>query len=575
MKEAVDETASILKQLEESVRKLEIRISALEGQSQPQSPGKLTIAHQPIEREQPRSPAIEFPCPDTPAAAVSVFGKAVLVIAGAYLLRAVAESGSVPQLPVIIVAILYAWLWMIWAARVHASSRFASVTYGITSVVILSPLLWESTVRFRILSPVSSAVVLVAFVVLALALAWRNDLEAILWMAFLGTAVTAFALIIATHELVPLTTAIFAVALLSESVACLKQQVSGRAVPAIAADLALLLFVDVMTSSGGVPQGYQPAPSGFIAGLCLALLATYGGSIAIRTFVFSKTIAFLEIAQGSLAFVLAVFGAGRATRGSADPAFGASFLILAGVCYWAALSRFGAAPHTRNRRVFGIWAAALLLAGSRLLLPANLQVPFLCVAGILAAFLYARTEKMSLRLHMPLFLATATVLSGLTSYVAGALAKTVPAAADGRVLIVAVSAALCYLIAAHKPQNKVSHRVLAVFPALLAAVAVAAIAVSIIVWFATGRLELVASRLSVVRTIVNCALALTFGVAGYRWKRVELGWVAYTAVAFGTLKLLFEDLRIGNAASLVVSLLFYGLVLILLPRLTRQTVTES
>jgi hypothetical protein len=176
---------------------------------------------------------------------------------------------------------------------------------------------------------------------------------------------------------------------------------------------------------------------------------------------------------------------------------------------------------------------------------------------------------------MPLFLATATLVSGLTSYVAGALAKTVPAATDGRVLIVAVSAALCYLIAAHKPQNKVSHRVLLVFPALLVAVAVAAIAVSIIVWFATGRLELVASRLSVVRTIVTCALALTFGVVGHRWGRVELGWVAYTAVAFGTLKLLFEDLRFGNAASLVVSLLFYGLILILLPRLTRRTVIES
>jgi hypothetical protein len=28
----------------------------------------------------------------------------------------------------------------------------------------------------------------------------------------------------------------------------------------------------------------------------------------------------------------------------------------------------------------------------------------------------------------------------------------------------------------------------------------------------------------------------------------ELGWAAYIAVAFGTLKLLFEDLRFGSAA---------------------------
>lgn len=70
-------------------------------------------------------------------------------------------------------------------------------------------------------------------------------------------------------------------------------------------------------------------------------------------------------------------------------------------------------------------------------------------------------------------------------------------------------------------------------------------------------------------------LALALAFLGSRWKRIELGWLAYTAVAFGTLKLLFEDLRFGNAASLVVSLLFYGLVLILLPRVMRQSGSTS
>jgi hypothetical protein len=75
----------------------------------------------------------------------------------------------------------------------------------------------------------------------------------------------------------------------------------------------------------------------------------------------------------------------------------------------------------------------------------------------------------------------------------------------------------------------------------------------------------------VVRTIVNCALALVLAFLGSRWKHIELSWVAYAAVAFGTVKLIFEDLRFGNASSLVVSLLFYGLVLILLPRITRRS----
>jgi hypothetical protein len=64
-------------------------------------------------------------------------------------------------------------------------------------------------------------------------------------------------------------------------------------------------------------------------------------------------------------------------------------------------------------------------------------------------------------------------------------------------------------------------------------------------------------------------VALILAISGSRLRRAELVWVAYVAIAFGTLKLLFEDLRFGNAASLVASLLFYGLVLILIPRLTR------
>jgi hypothetical protein len=78
-----------------------------------------------------------------------------------------------------------------------------------------------------------------------------------------------------------------------------------------------------------------------------------------------------------------------------------------------------------------------------------------------------------------------------------------------------------------------------------------------------------ASRLSVVRTVVTCSIALILGFSGSHLKRAELLWVAYVAIALGALKLLFEDLRFGNPASLVASLLFYGLILTLIPRLTR------
>ncbi|MGP0017900.1 MAG: hypothetical protein ACLPHP_04960 [Candidatus Sulfotelmatobacter sp.] len=570
MAQAVDGVASDVERLSERIRELERRVSALEGESERSHPAAAQSSDFVPETPRPLAAWRGSSPAEMAGGLVPVLGKAVLGIAGAYLLRALAESSAIPKPPILIVAIVYAGLWMVWAVRIHDANRFASVTFGITSALILSPLLWESTVRFQVLTPAFTAVVLVAFVVLALALSWRGNLQLIPWVATLATVITALALIIATHELVPLTAALLAVDLATEVAACLEHRLSLRAVPALAADFAVWLLVYVMTSADGVPEGYHAAAPATITLLCLLLFAIYGASVGVRTFVLRRPITIFEIGQGILAFGLAGFGTIRASHGEADSALGAVSLLLAAVCYWGTLSRFTDEAYTRDRRVFATYAALLLLAGSYLLLSANLRVPFLGVAAVAAALVYAWTSKLSLGLHASFYLAAAATASSLPNWVASALAGTVPAAPDWSVWTVAALAALCYVfgsqgaLAVKEPPKR---RLLWVFPAILVGFAGAALAVAALVWLAAGRLELNASRLSVIRTIVNCALALALGYAGARWKCVELGWVAYAAVAFGTLKLLFEDLRFGNAASLVVSLLFYGLILIVLPRL--------
>jgi hypothetical protein len=365
------------------------------------------------------------------------------------------------------------------------------------------------------------------------------------------------------------------VALATEVAACLGHRLSLRAVPAIAADFAVWLLIDVMTSSEGVPEGYHPTGPIILTLLCLALLVIYGGSIGIRSFVLRHRITILEIMQGVLAFVLASFGALRASYSSAAPTLGVLFLVLAAAGYWGALSRFAEEADTRNRRVCATFAAALLLAGSFLLFSANLLVPFLSLAAVAGVFAYTHTRKLSLGMHASLYLVAATAVSPLPTYAGNALAGTVPSAPDSGVWIVAISAVICYAKGSRALEDRLNRRMLWLVPAVLAGFTAAALALVAIMWLAAGRVELNAAHLSVIRTIINCALALTLGFLGSRWKRVELGWIAYAAVAFGTLKLLFEDLRFGTASSLVVSLLFYGLILILLPRLTRARPIDS
>jgi hypothetical protein len=61
-----------------------------------------------------------------------------------------------------------------------------------------------------------------------------------------------------------------------------------------------------------------------------------------------------------------------------------------------------------------------------------------------------------------------------------------------------------------------------------------------------------------IRSAIICGVALAFCVLGSHGKRADLGWLAYSAVALGTLRLFLEDLRFGNAASLVFSSSYMG-----------------
>ena len=305
MPQVVD-IASALEQFTRKLEDLEHRVTALEEQRQrataPDSHVELTL-------QRPRPPETwrGFPSVESPSGAVPILGKAILGIAGAYLLRAAVESSSVPKLPVLFVAIAYAYSWLVLAARVHKTGRFASATYGVTSALILSPLLWESTLRFQVLSPALTAVGLVGFVVLSLGMAWSENLQMIPWIAAASSVGTGIALIVATRDVVALTAALLAVSLAIEIAGVLGRGVNVRPVAALAADFAVWLLVYILTSPEGVPEGYHETTPTILISLSLALAAMYGGSIAARVFVSKQLISVFDIFQGIAAFALACF----------------------------------------------------------------------------------------------------------------------------------------------------------------------------------------------------------------------------------------------------------------------------
>ena len=567
MPQLVDDAASLIEQLSRRIADLEARVAALEhppSASPVQSASRTTF-----EREQPEAAPVGMDS-GTSGNVIGVLGKAVLAMAGAYLLRAIAESAPSAQFPMLVAAILYASGWMAWAVRAHRTNHFASAAYGATATLILAPLLYESTTKFQLLSLSSASAVLVAFVVLVLVLAWHSNLQVLPWVGTLASIATLWALILSTHELVPLTCALLAIAFATEVAACLGHRLSLWAMVALAADAAVALFIYVMTSADGVPASYMPVSSTTTALMSAGLLAIYGGGIAIRSFGERKQISNFEVAQGALVFALAYAGVTRASQSSA-PTLGFLFVALSLVCYWGALSRFSDVQQIRNRIISAGWAVLLMLAGVVIIFQPRTGGLVFCLLGIAAILLHRRNDGLSLALHASLYLAAAAVLSEFLIYAREALTGAVPATPPWTVWIVLASALSCYLIAPNSAERNWRRRMRWMVPAAVASLGIAALAIVALRAAMATRFPLTALHIAGIRTVVTCVMALTLAWLASRLGRPELGWLAYVAVGLGALKLAFEDLRIGNAALLVVSFLFYGMILILLPRLLKPS----
>ena len=557
-----------LARLTARVENLEHRISVLEHPSE-------TAASVPAE---PASPATSQPTaeafPFAPDGGVfPVLGKAMLGIAGAYVLRAVAESGSFPKLAVVVLALAYAGMWLVWAARVPAAAYFASTVYATTAALILAPMLWELTLRFEVLPTSATAGVLGAFVVTAYALAWKRSLTSIVWVANVAAVLTTIALLIATHDLVPFISALLLMALASEVAAGCNHWLRLRPLVAAAADLAIWILLYIYSRPEGIPSEYKNVSTPELLALGCILFLIYGASIVFRTMWLRQKIKVFEIGQTVIAFLLAAFSVLRFGTTAGAPAvsvmLGAFCLLFSAACYTAAYAYFDRYHEERNYHVYATWSGALFLAGSFLCLPPLLLTLCLSVAAIVATLLGVRASRLTLEFHGLAYLAAAAYASGLLDYAGRALAGTFPAAPGWMVWIVAASAIPCYRVIGHFRTERWNQRLLQLLSAILAVAAVSTFLVSLLVWLAELGMTPGASHVAVIRTLITCGVALALAFSGSRWQRAELVWIAYGTLALVTAKLLFEDLQHGHPGSTAVSIFLYAVALILVPRMAR------
>ena len=487
------------------------------------------------------------------------------------------------------IGLVYAMLWLVWAARTPAARRLETALHGLTSVLVLSPLLFEATARFHAISTWTAGALLLTFTLFGLAVSWRKDLLIVATFATLAGLGTSIALLLATEDVLPFTFVLLAIALAMEVSACLNHWLSGRWLAAAAADLAVLLATWLVTNERGLPEGYAAIPHSALLAAQVALLAIYLSSTIVRTLLRGFTFTWFETAQCALAFLISVGGGLQLT--SADPrvapALAMLSLVCAAACYLVSFLMLdsGGEHHSRNFHTYSTFGILLTVAGSRILLSGAAAAVAWSVLAVAAIWVGGIFLRLTLKVHGTIFLLLALGASSALEQAAGLLlgSRTWPGGAPWAIWSGALTATLCYIIgtrhaAAVTPSW--SSRALRILVAGTAVCLVAGIAAGLLTaaYHAIFGAEATHAYCATLRTFVLSAAALLLAWAAGRWDRQEFGRLVYPVMALGAYRMIGVDLHQDRTTALFLSLLLYGGALILLPKLIRArapTASES
>ena len=523
-----------------------------------------------IERGLPPAAAGSLPVaaiPDVDAAQVAgwlaLLGRTLVILGGAYLLRAVTSAQLVPYAAGVGIGLLYGAPWLVLASRAGSRGRrLDAFCYGLSTALIGYPLVWEATIRFAVFSPAESALVLGALTAAAFGLSavWRlHSLAAIVTCGVLASAV---GLAVTTDVWLPYTVLAIAVGVTTLWLGYLRDWVFLRWPAALTVDLMIVIL-------GGRSAGR------FWLVLLVHLLAigAYLGSFALRTLRKGRTVIPFEVAQsiGILAILVPSLLVLVAPHPSAAFASAATILGVGIATYAVSFTMVERRAPLINLFVYSLLALALTMIGAAIAMPATAPALF-ATAGVAAAAAARRRAPVVLWTQAALFVAAAAIGSSLLTIATAAIGA--PAAhwevPHWSAWVALAGAAAAFAV---PPRRK---------GAAMAGIMAARLMLAVIaVWAAWGAVVLLAGNalrhvsgwdaawLATLRTGV--AVVMTLGAAfvsrrdGWR----EAGWLTYPLLAVLGAKLLVSDFPGGRPLTLFIALAAYGTALIAAPRALR------
>lgn len=556
-----------LSRAESRISEVEARLAALEQQ----------LAARALPAQQVETPVL--PAGAAPAAAdlpsleglPSFAGRSCLFLGGAYLLRFATERGMISMPVGLAIGILYALSALVAADRAGAAGQKASAFFHVvTSALIVMPLLFEGTARLAVVpAPLAAAVLFLVSAAGAL-ISIRRDLPAAVSILHGFVLATAAVLMFASHRPTPFAVLLLALAAGSLFLAGARGWTGLALSTALVVDLAVLTLVFLSRGGGSRVDWLAATP---VAGIQMALAAVYFGSFGL--FLVGSDFAAGPVTwiQSAAAFLVGFEAARPHFEGKSWPGLFAVAVGLASAVVAWRLEKAG-----RPMTSFA-WAAVFgtlfLLEGSRMLLatgPAAMVWGMVVLAVALAAT--GRRRPLLAPSAALLALASFALAGGFALGLHGFLARAetgwprlLPWLAGVGILL-ALSAVRLARTGEGEGWLESPPRL------LVSAIGLAALGTSIVHFLAVPNdaAAPVEGTLAVVRT-ATLAIAAILLAALHR----RTGWpearrlVTLVLVGLG-IKLVVDELRLGQAGVVVAGLGLYGIALLVAPRLSRRPI---
>ena len=505
------------------------------------------------------------------AGTLTLVGRTLLIIAGAYLLRALSASAVIRPGIGVALGLAYAASWTVVAYRTAPRRPLSATFFGVATALISLSLTWEATSRLALLTPLAGASVLTMATAILLFTAWRRRLRALAWITTVGACVTGGVLLFATLSVITYTTFLIFLGIATLWLGYDREWTVLRWVTAAVADLAVLVLIARVLAT---PPRDDPAG---VMSVQVLMLIAYLGSIAIRTLARGRDVVPFEVVQSAVMLPVALGGAltvAHHTGAGAAPLAVALLGVAAG-CY---VVEFVDRRQTRgaNRYFYTSLALVFALTGAELIAAGSIQAALWLLFAVIAGWLARRSDHPTLAVHAVVYLIAAAISSGLlvtttTGWFAAADAAWRPVEPAAWAVLAVL--ALLWLMPPRTATSAqaVVARAVRFLLAVVGVVVGAAVCIVLARWLMSfAGVAPSAGGVATVRTGVIAVGALAVAWLGRAAATREFGALLYPLLGYGAVKLVIEDLRLSSPLLLVVAFALYGGALILGPRVAQS-----